>query len=225
MTTAGIIGKTIKDRLFFLISFSLIFMAIYYLLLMGSLVLRFGHMPNYVTPYNWIKNVWVITQSTPSLSDMVPIILEEWLLEIGYMNYNFGNGISEWSLNLMPAKMLIVLLVGFLIALNIALLQKQSRSCSKGAYRSALATTGVGGLLVGLTNATMTWVVCCATPSWVVGLAMLGLGVSTSLWLEPLGLWLAWSGFIFLALTAVFLSRKLILPSRPTYTKEPLYAE
>lgn len=225
MTIAGIIGKTIKERLFFLISFSLIFMAIYYLILMGSLVIRFGHLPNYVTPYNWIKNVWVITQSTPSLSDMVPIILEEWLLEIGYMNYNFGNGISEWSLNLMPAKMLIVFLVGFLIALNIALLQKQSRSCSKGTYRSALATTGFGGLLVGLTNATMTWVVCCATPSWVVGLAMLGLGVSTSLWLEPLGLWLAWAGFIFLALTAVFLSRKLILPSRTMHPKEPLYAE
>lgn len=213
MSVMSAITGVIKERYRFCLGFSVVFVTVYYLILLASLVVRFGHLPNYVTPYNWPKNIMVIIQSTPSISDMISIMLEEWLLEIGYMNYSFGNGISEWSLNLMPAKMLLVFAVGFIIALNIALLQKQSRSCSRGTYRSALATTGLGGLLIGLTNATMTWVVCCATPSWVVGLAMLGLGVSTSLWLEPLGLWLAIAGFIFLLITTLYLSRKLIPPA------------
>ena len=37
--------------------------------------------------------------------------------------------------------------------------------------------------------ATVTWVVCCAGPTWVVVLAMLGLGSSLALTLQPLG-WL-----------------------------------
>jgi hypothetical protein len=38
-----------------------------------------------------------------------------------------------------------------------------------------------------MTSATLTWVVCCATPSWIVGLAMLGMSSSLALWLEPFG--------------------------------------
>ena len=205
----AVILEEMRKRLWFWVGFALIFMVLYYTMLLGSLVIRFGHFPNYVTPYNWINNVVVIIQSTPSIIDMIPIILEEWLFEIGYMNYSFGNGISEWSLNLIPSKMLIVFSIGALIAINIILLQKQMNACSRGQYRSMLATTGLGGFLVGLTNATMTWVVCCATPSWVVGLAMLGLGVSTSLWLEPLGLWLAIFGFICLGLTTFYLAYKV----------------
>ena len=211
MAVIQIISSSIKERFWFWLMVSIAFTVIYYVILMISLVLRFGHLPNYMTPYNWVGNVLEIIKSTPAIVDMIPIIFDEWLLEIGYMNYSFGNGIAEWSLNLMPAKMLVIFLVGALIALNIILLQKQARSCNKQVYRSAITTTGLGGILVALTNATMTWVVCCATPSWVVGLAMLGLGVSTSLWLEPLGTWLAVSGFIFLLFTVYFLARKMAL--------------
>ena len=204
-----VVSASLRERFWYWLTLTLIFLVIYYIILMISLIIRFGHFPNYITPYNWVGNVIEIIRSTPSISDMIPIIFDEWLLEIGYMNYSFGNGIAEWSLNLMPAKMLVVFAMGALITLNIILLQKQSKLCSREHYRSAIATTGVGGILVALTNATMTWVVCCATPSWVVGLAMLGLGVSTSLWLEPLGTWLAVSGFIFLCMTTFFLARKL----------------
>jgi hypothetical protein len=58
---------------------------------------------------------------------------------------------------------------------------------------------------VALTSITMSWVVCCATPTWVVGLAIMGLGVSTSLWLEPLGTWLSYAGFAAL-LVGVFVA-------------------
>ena len=207
--TLRVVSSSLRERLWFWLTLTLIFVVVYYLILMVSLIVRFGHFPNYVTPYNWVGNVIEIIRSTPSVSDMVPIIFDEWLLEIGYMNYSFGNGIAEWSLNLMPAKMLVVFAMGALITLNIILLQKQSKICSREHYRSAAMTTGLGGFLVALTNATMTWVVCCATPSWVVGLAMLGLGVSTSLWLEPLGTWLAVFGFVFLCATTIFLARKL----------------
>lgn len=178
----------------------------YHLILLGSLMFRFGAVPNYVTFYNWPANVWHIIQSTPSVSDMLPIIRDEWLVEIGYMNYDFGHGISEWSLSLQPPKMAIVLLFSALITTNFFLLAGMRKSCPAGTVQSAGAATGLGTLLVGMTSATMSWVVCCATPSWVVGLAMLGVGVSTSLWLEPLGVWLTIAGFSLLGLTTFVLA-------------------
>lgn len=178
----------------------------YYLILLVSMVLRFGNVPNYVTFYDWPGNVWTIIRSTPSVSDMLPIILEEWLVEIGYMNYSFGNGISEWSLSLQPPKMLQVLLFSALVAMNILLLLRTRKSCPAGAMQSASVATGLGTFLAGLTNVTMTWVVCCATPSWIVGLTMLGLGVSTSAMLEPYGIWVSLAGYGMLALTTLFIA-------------------
>ncbi len=67
--------------------------------------------------------------------------------------------------------------------------------CSGGAFATLCATTGSGALAVSMTSATMSWVVCCAAPSWIVGPAMLGLGVSTSLAIESMGPVLATSGF------------------------------
>ena len=62
--------------------------------------------------------------------------------------------------------------------------------------------------------------VCCATPSWVVGLAMLGLGVSTSLALETMGPILSGLGFGTLTLTIVFLAwRKARLLAGPSEVK------
>lgn len=192
----------------------------YYLLLLVSLIVRFGHLPNYVTFYNWPQNIWVIIQSTPSILDMLPIMNEEWLVEIGHMNYDFGHGISEWSLSLQPPKMFLVFIFSALIAANILMLRSMRTSCPTGTVSSASAATGLGAFLVALTNATMSWVVCCATPSWVVGLAMLGVGVSTSLWLEPLGLWLSFGGFGLLALTTIYLAGAT---TKSSSAKHPAY--
>ena len=83
--------------------------AAYYGILMVSLILSFNNFPNYVTFYDWIGNSAEILRSTPSFTDAATIVSEEWLIEIGYMNYDYGFGISEWSLNIMPFKVLLVM--------------------------------------------------------------------------------------------------------------------
>lgn len=163
-----------------------------------ALVVRFGNLPNYATLYDFPGNVWRIVRSTPAISDMPPIIADEWLVEIGYMNYDYGLGISEWALTLVPAKMVVVLFTGALVGLLIALLSAR-RACSRTARVTASAAGGAGASLIAFTSLTMSWVVCCATPNWVVGLAMMGLGTATSLWLEPIGGWVTLAGFAFLA--------------------------
>lgn len=180
-----VIGQTVRKSWRRLIFWGLLTAVLFQLVMLIALILRFQAVPNYVTFYDWIGNVAWIIESTPSWSDMLPIIAEEWLIEIGRMNYDYGTGISEWSLNVVPSKMLVMFGLGFLMGLCNELLR--SRECSINSKRSMVLGTGVGGILIAMTNATMSWVVCCATPSWVVGLAMLGLGVSTSLALETMG--------------------------------------
>ncbi|MCV3273299.1 hypothetical protein [Roseobacter sinensis] len=185
----------------------LIFALVFQVFMMLALILRFQAFPNYVTFYDWIGNVSWIVQSTPAWSDILPIIWEEWLIEIGKMNYDYGTGISEWSLNVVPSRLLVLFALGAMVSLCLALLRRDS--CEAGASTTLRATTGFGALLVAMTNATMSWVVCCATPSWVVGLAMLGLGVSTSLALETMGPVLSGAGFgLLFALILVLAWRK-----------------
>lgn len=167
----------------------------YYLALLAGLIAKFRHLPNYVKGYDWVSNVITIIVSTPSLKDALAIIADEWMLEIGFMNYDFGIGISEWSLFLAPAKMLVFMALGALLATHYILLRGDNRVCSTIAIRAASTSSGIGAACVALTSITLSWVVCCATPTWVVGLAIMGLGVSTSLWLEPLGAWLSCAGF------------------------------
>lgn len=219
-----LIYSSIRERFRLWLLITLCGLVFYYIFLMLSLIVRFGHFPNYVTFYDWFGNVATILASTPSFMDTLPIIAEEWIVEIGYMNYSFGNGISEWSLNLIPAKMFVVLLLSAFIALNVVLLLKQRNYCSANTMRSAGVATGLGGILVAMTNATMTWVVCCATPTWIVGLAMLGLGVSTSFLLEPFGTWLAFAGFFFLGLTTYFLARSILKADTQNIKSDPQIA-
>lgn len=186
--------------------YTLVFVTLYYLLSMISLVLRFGNLPNYINIYDWWHNVLRIVRSTPSIRDRFEIIQAEWLLEIGYMNHDFGIGISEWSLYILPVKVLGVLALGALIATYIILLRYQPCKNSKAVLRSSGAITGIGATMVSLSSLTFSWVVCCATPTWVVGLSMLGLGVSTSLWLEPLGVWLNVVGFIVVAIACLLVA-------------------
>ena len=89
---------------------------------------------------------------------------------------------------LIPPKMLLVLLTAMLVATFIVLvIYSRKLSCPVGNSKQLYTAAGVGTGLVGLTSATLSWVVCCATPSWVVGLAMLGLSSTVALWLEPFG--------------------------------------
>ena len=166
---------------------------LFQVLMLVALIVRFQALPNYVTTYDWFGNVAWIIQSTPSWRDIPPIVWEEWLIEIGHMNYDFGSGISEWSLNVVPSRLLVLFILGAMVSLCLALVRRDT--CDGKAVGTLRATTGLGAFLVAMTNATMSWVVCCATPTWVVGLAMLGLGVSTSLALQSLGPVLTFAGF------------------------------
>lgn len=189
----------------------LIFALIFQVFMMIALMVRFQALPNYVTFYDWIGNVAWIIQSTPSWRDWMPIIWEEWLIEIGFMNYDYGMGLSEWSLNVVPSRLFVLFVLGAMVSLCLALLKRDT--CEAGASTTLRATTGLGAILVAMTNATMSWVVCCATPSWVVGLAMLGLGVSTSLALETMGPILSGAGFGLLLLTVFYLAWRKSRPA------------
>lgn len=186
------------------------FVVTYYTGLLLTMLIRFENVPNYVTFYNWPGNVWVILTSTPSFGDAIEIISEEWLVEIGYMNYDFGNGISEWAMNIVPPKLFLMLVVAALIASVVVLLiPSKSAACLAPPNKSKAAAAASGGAaLVGLSSATLSWVVCCATPTWVVSLAMMGMSASLALWLEPLGNFITISGFVLLLASIWHLARR-----------------
>jgi hypothetical protein len=196
---------------------------VYYAGLLAALVYRFGNWPNYAVLYDWPTNVAHIFRSTPSRADALTIAQDEWLLEIGYMNMSFGRGISEWSLTLVPPKMAVILALGALMATAWALIAERRSVCAAAPGLAAVAATGLGAGFVGLTGATMSWVVCCATPSWIVGLAMLGMGVATANWLEPAGTYLSLAGFALLGLGVARLARDLS-PMQPAPAAEAVGA-
>lgn len=214
---AGVMGRAIAERRRMWLSVLIGFMVVYQLTLMAALIVRFENVPNYVTFYNYPANVYEILVSTPALSDALPIIAEEWLVEIGYMNYDYGNGVSEWSLTLWPSKLVVLSIVGALLATCLVLLLPgKDGACPIASKQRAMVGAGSGAALVGLSSATMSWVVCCATPTWVVSLAMLGMSASLALWLEPLGDFITAGGFILLIATAVFLARRRIAAAAET---------
>ncbi|MEM5475732.1 hypothetical protein [Pacificibacter sp. AS14] len=200
----NILWDTTKNHWRRLVIWGLAFAVLTQVFMLIALIVRFQDLPNYTQFYDWGSNVAWIIQSTPSWSDIPPIIAEEWLIEIGFMNYDYGHGISEWSLNVIPSRMLVLFALGALVGLCLTL--SQSRNCSLVEKRGLTAATGAGTILVAMTNATMSWVVCCAAPSWVVGLTMLGLGVSTSLAIQNFGTLISVSGFAVLGSLAFYLA-------------------
>jgi hypothetical protein len=172
--------------------------ALYYVGLLIAVIIKFGELPNYVNYYHWFDNVQRIIASTPSVKDQLAIIKDEWLIEIGYMNYDFGIGLAEWSLFIVPITLLEIALLSALMTTYWLLLRERRKSCAATASHSTNIAGGVGSSCVALTSITLSWVVCCSTPTWVVGLAMMGLGVSTALWLEPIGAWVNLFGFVLL---------------------------
>lgn len=174
------------SRNFLLVSFG--FAVIYYSGLLSLTMLRFGEIPNYVVFHDVFHVYGLIFDGTPSLIDTIPIIMGEPWFETGYKNPDYY-GVATWSYMLIPPKMLLVLLMGLLLGVFTTLLKygKSSSSCQLKSEKRLFAAAGISSMLISLTSATLTWVVCCATPSWVVALAMLGMSASLSLWLEPIG--------------------------------------
>jgi hypothetical protein len=190
-------------------AFAISFPIVFYAALLATLVIQYGHLPNYVTTYDWIGNVLTIIHGTRSVLDMVPIILNEWLLEIGYMDYAYGHGIADWSLAIIPHKLIIMSLAGALIGINVALLLERqperslSLQCAQ-ACRSGLLTS-VGAFCSGLTSMTVFSVACCAAPSWAGSLTVLGVGTTLAFAIEPFGPIATLFGIVALAGSALWI--------------------
>jgi hypothetical protein len=117
-----------------------------------------------VAPYDWFGNLWRIIASTGSISDILKISMDEWLLEIGYMNYAYGRGVSEWSLLIIPHKVVLVMTIGALIGFNFALIADQAPAATflRQQIRSIRCglMTSIGALGASLTCITLYWVIC-----------------------------------------------------------------
>jgi hypothetical protein len=198
MATLSAIREAIAARRWLWLLITLGFFVAYYAGLVLSVVARFGDLPNYATLHDYVHNVVVIVRSTPAVRDMVPIIFDEWLLEIGFINYDYGHGIAEWSIQIIPAKSFVVLMVGALVATNLVLLAGFAPRCGRAVRYCGVVATGIGATIVGFTSVTMMWVVCCAAPTWAVALALLGVGVSTAFGIQPFGAAIAVAGFAVL---------------------------
>jgi len=210
MTTWSVLRDTVVRNRCAWLAMTLGFSVLYYLGLLVSASLSTGHLPNYIRFYDWPANVLRIIRSTPAVSDMLPIISDEWLIETGALNYNYGHGIAEWSLAIMPSRGAVTVLLASLVAISILLLKRSREHCPLPARGAGAAATGVGALCVGTANITMTWVACCATPSWVVGLSLVGIETSSAFALLPYGGALTAAGFALLLATTYLLARRCV---------------
>jgi len=173
---------------------------------LALLAVRFHELPNYLVVHDWPGNIARIVRMTPSVADMIPIMLDEWLIEIGSMNYAYGHGIAEWSFVLVPAKAGVLLVVALLLAANAVLLRSVRRTCPLSARLMASMGAAGGAVMAGVASMTITWVVCCAAPTWIVGLAILGVSVTTAFALQPIGGWLTLLGIAMLSSGALALT-------------------
>lgn len=192
---------------------SLGFVTLYYVGIMLLTMLRFGEVPNYVVFHDVFGNYVLIFDGTPALSDALPILIDEPWFETGFKDPEYY-GVASWSYMLMPLKMLLVFFTGMLVATVAAMAtHAKTVTCALAPSRQ-YALAGAGSALVGLANITLTWVVCCATPSWVVALAMLGLSVSLAEWLDPFGPLLTISGLLMLVVIIARQARHLARAGR-----------
>lgn len=185
------------------------FFAGFQLLQLALLIIRFHAFPNYLVVHDWPANIARIVRMTPSVRDMIPIMFDEWLVEVGSINYSFGRGIAEWSFVLIPGKAVIVLGIAALVATNLVLLRAAWKTCGIFVRLGSSVATGAGALVGGAAVTTITWVLCCAAPTWVVGLAVMGVGVTTALALQPFGGSLLLLGLSTLVTSAILLLRQL----------------
>jgi hypothetical protein len=224
MTAWAVIRETIRERRRTWFALTLGVTLLYHLGLIASASISTGHVPNYIRLYDWPADVLRIIQSTPSVFDMPSIINDEWLIELGAMNYHYGHGIAEWSFAIIPSHVLVALLFSAVVATNILLLRPSRETCPFVERGAGATATGIGAVFVGTANITMTWVACCSTPSWVVGLSLLGVESSSAFVLLPYGNTLAGTGFAVLALSTCWLawrctprSPRTAIPPRPIF--------
>ncbi|MBV8577575.1 MAG: hypothetical protein JOZ58_21370, partial [Acetobacteraceae bacterium] len=177
----------------------------YYAGTLALLTIRFGQTPNDLTLYAWPANLQRIVAATPSWRDILLIAEDERLLDIGYIDPSFGHGVTIWSLTVLPTKVVVIALAGALLGVNVTLRRNAPHS------RPRRWLTGLGGgagaALAGIASASVTWVVCCGTPSWAVTLSILGVDIATALSLQPFGGWLATCGVAMLLLSTAALGR------------------
>jgi hypothetical protein len=210
MTTGSVLRDTIARHRRAWLAMTLGFTALYHAMMLVSASLSTGHWPNYIRFYDWPANVLRIIHATPSVADMLPIINDEWLIETGAINYHYGNGIAEWSLAVIPSHVLVTLLLSALVATSILLIKRSREFCPLAERGAGATATGMGALFVGTANITMTWVACCATPSWVVGLSLLGIETSSAYALLPYGNAMVAGGFAVLALSTWWLAWRCV---------------
>ena len=203
----------VRARLLLWAGLALGFIAGYHLLLLGLMVVRFGHWPNFIKSYNVVAAYRQIIAGTPSWSDAFAIMLDEPWFDIGYLSPQWH--IAEWSLMILPPQFALMTLLGLLVATFVVLLVAARRApCTVAPHVWSLAAA-LGAGLTGMTSATLFWVVCCATPTWVVGLAMLGMSTSLAFVIEPAGFWLAASGLALLTWAIATQLRRLVVASVP----------
>jgi hypothetical protein len=176
---------------------------------LGLLVLRFQAFPNYLVVHDWLGGVAGIVRRTPSASDALSIIFEEWWIEIGSMSYVYGRGIAAWSFVLIPARAAVMLVIALLVATIGVLLLALRRTCPLSTRLAASAGAIGGTVMAAMASMTITWVVCCAAPTWIVGLAVLGVSVTTAFALQPLGGWLTSFGLGILCTIILVLLNQL----------------
>ena len=188
------------------------------------LMLRFQAFPNYLVVHDWLGNIARIVRKTPSVTDMVSIMLDEWLIEIGSISFDYGRGIAEWSFVVIPAKAGVLLVVALLLATIAVLLLALRRTCALPMRLAASFGALGGAAMAAMASMTITWVVCCAAPTWIVGLAVLGVSVATAFALQPIGGWLTALGIgmlcmIVLALTSLLSERDPEAAAAPIATQ------
>jgi hypothetical protein len=209
MSALADVLREIRASLLLWLALLVAFFAAFPLLQLALLIVRFQEFPNYLIVHDWPGNIARIVRMTPSIADMVSIMRDEWLIEIGSMNFAYGRGIAEWSFVLVPAKAGVTLVTALFLATNVVLLRAVRKTCPLSARLGASAAAAGGALLAGAATMTITWVVCCAAPTWVVGLAVLGVSVATAFALQPIGGWLSLFGIVLLGAIAAALVRQL----------------
>ncbi|MBI3918947.1 MAG: hypothetical protein HY322_18300 [Betaproteobacteria bacterium] len=200
--------------------YALGFVAAYHALLLVAMVLRFGHAPNFIKVYDIVDAYRLTFTGTPSLRDAFGIAIGEPWLDVGYMSPQWN--MAEWSLMILPPQFVLICVTGCLLATFGVLHAARSAQCSRAPTGSAL-TAAIGAGLAGMANATLFWVVCCATPTWIVGLAMLGVSVSVAFMLQPIGPLLTAGGVALLVWAIVIQLRSIApLPAAPQFFTLPV---
>jgi len=166
----------------------------YYLTQLVGLMARFGQLPDYARLHPWLANIRDILVGMPNLETAWPVLLREPWVEIGHAVPDLP--MAEWSIQILPTHLTVVVAVAILLGWHRRLARRHLRP-------AGIILAGGGATATLLTSATLTWVACCSTPSWVVILAMAGLWIPTALSLEPLGTVIGAAGLVALALSLV----------------------